>query len=287
MGLAGRLLLGFLEVAPERELSRVVGRLASLPAPVAVRTFASLYGVAVDEAEHPLDAYPSLLAFFTRRLKAGVRPVDPDPDVIVSPVDGVLDVSGRVEAGALVQAKGHRYDVAALLAVSPESDEARRYRDGVFATLYLSPRDYHRTHCPADAEVVAVRYVPGDLMPVNANAVSSVSSLFTRNERVVVELESARFGRMAYVMVGATCVGRMKLAFDARIMTNVRGAELLEHHYEPRIPLAKAAELGVFELGSTVVLVMEPGVELARERGPIRMGERLAMRMGERVARRR
>jgi len=276
--IAGQTVLALLRVLPEKDLSRVVGALARLPAPLAVRTFASLYGVAVDEAELPLDAYRSLVDFFTRRLKPGARPIAPGEGVLVSPVDGVLDVQGPIVDGTLIQAKGHQYTAAALLAVSPESDEARRYAHGQFATLYLSPRDYHRTHAPADVHVRAVRYVPGSLWPVNANAVQNVSGLFARNERLVIELESPIFGRIAYVMVGATCVGRMRVAFDPELLTNVRGAELREKHYDPPIPLAKGAELGVFELGSTVVLLLEPGVALDRPDGPIKVGEHLGLR---------
>jgi phosphatidylserine decarboxylase len=276
VSVGGKLILGALEVLPEKHLSRAVRALAATPAQFAVRRFAAAYGIDVSEAEHPLDAYPSVLAFFTRRLKPGARPLDPDPRAFLSPVDGVLDVTGPVTADRIVQAKGRDYSVAALLA-SPEL--AARYEGGSFATIYLSPRDYHRTHSPVEGRVVEATYVPGALMPVNPNAVAHVDGLFARNERLVTVIDTEHFGRVAYVMVGATCVGHMKVAYDESIATNTGGASLDRRVYSPPVPIARGGELGVFELGSTVVVLVERHVRLTTPAGTaVRMGQAIGHR---------
>lgn len=276
MSLKGKLVLRAIEALPEKDISRAVRALAKLPAPIAVRQFAAIYGVNVEEAELPIGEYPSLLAFFTRRLKPGLRPIDPDPASFVSPVDGVLDVKGPVERDRIVQAKGRDYSVAALLA---DSELARGFEGGQFATLYLSPKDYHRTHSPVAGAVTRAVHVPGALFPVNPNAVANVDALFATNERLVILLESPSFGRVAYVMVGATCVGRIHTAFDPSIATNTGAKALSRKDYVPPIPVDKGAELGVFELGSTVVVLVERGVEIERAAGSVvRVGERIGVK---------
>lgn len=277
MSFGGRAILGALEMLPEKDLSRAVRRLASSSASkAAIRAFARRYGVATEEAEHELDGYVSLLDFFTRRLKPGARPLDPDPGSLLCPVDGLLDACGRIEGGKLIQAKGREYTLAALLA---SEELAQRYEGGTYATLYLSPRDYHRVHAPADAQVIGATYVPGTLLPVNANAVAHVDALFARNERLITHLETPRFGRIEYVMVGATCVGHISVTYDAELVTNTGGREIVRKRYEVAPALARGGELGVFELGSTVILILEPGIILDRTAGsPVRVGERLGHR---------
>jgi phosphatidylserine decarboxylase len=270
MSVGGRLILRALEVLPEKDLSRIVRRAASGGASkAAIRAFARRYGVAVEEAEKPLEAYPSLLEFFTRRLRPGIRPLDPDPRALLSPADGRLDVLGRIAEGKLIQAKGRSYTVGALLA---DPELARRYEGGCFATFYLSPRDYHRVHSPATGEVTAATYVPGCLLPVNANAVAYVDDLFARNERLITALDTEAFGLLQVVMVGATCVGHITTSYDPELVTNVGGRELTQKRYPPGRRLERGGELGVFELGSTVVVLAEPGVELTAEAGPIQVG---------------
>ncbi len=276
MSLRGRLILKAIELLPEKEISRLVRRAADLPVALVIREFAKAYGVNLEEAEKPIGEYRSLLDFFTRRLKPGVRPIDARPDVLVCPVDGVLDALGRIDGDRLVQAKGREYSVAALLA---DSERARRFEGGTFFTLYLSPKDYHRVHSPADAVVTGYTYVPGALFPVNPNAVANVDSLFAKNERLITHLSSERFGLMDYVMVGATCVGHIKVAYDRAVATNVGAKQLERQSYQPAIPIARGGELGVFELGSTVVLLVEPAVEPILEPGAVvKMGQALAQR---------
>ncbi len=241
-------------------LSRVAGRLADLEAPAAIlqpllRAYSRFYGVDLSEAAEPLVAHRTFNAFFTRRLKEGVRPLPADGAVIVSPADSLLTSIGPVPAdGRLEQVKGRTYALDDLLG-SPE--EGRRFRGGVQATLYLSPGMYHRVHAPLDARVRSWTYLPGRLYPVNAMSVRTVDRLFARNERVAVFLESETFGSVALVMVGAANVGRMTLAF-APLVTNT-GAPSGTSRPSSETRLPRGAELGTFNLGSTVVLLLADG----------------------------
>ena len=259
-------------------LSRLVGRLADLRPPRAlllplVRAYVRAYGVDLSEAALPADAYPSFSAFFTRRLRDGARPIETEPGVLVSPSDSRLASIGRVpDDGCLEQVKGDRYSLEALLGAS---GDAEALRGGQHATLYLSPSMYHRVHSPVDGRIVAWRYVPGRLFPVNAMGVRAVPGLFTRNERVVILLETDAHGRVAVVLVGATNVGRIQLAF-AELETN-RGRATGRFAPPQPIPVRRGDELGVFNLGSTVVLlVADPRLEPAFEKGAlVRVGQAL------------
>jgi phosphatidylserine decarboxylase len=236
--------------------SRLAGRLADLRLPgkllrALIRAYARVYGVNLAEAAEPLTAFDCFDAFFTRRLRPGARPLDPDPAAMLNPCDGRLQSWGRLTpAGRLEQIKGHDYSLAALLG---SSADAALFEAGVHATLYLSPAMYHRVHAPAQARVRAVRYVPGRLFPVNAPAVRHVPGLFTRNERLVVQLDSTRFGALAVVLVGAANVGRISLTCcDLRSNS---GAPAQALHPTAPVDLARGDELGTFHLGSTVVLL--------------------------------
>jgi phosphatidylserine decarboxylase len=238
-------------------LSRIVGRLSDLhlPRPIRVpllRAYARAYGVDLEEAELPPSAYTSFNAFFTRRLREGARPIEPASGVLVSPSDSRLSAIGPIPAdGRLEQVKGDTYGVDALVG---SREEAARFGGGAAATLYLSPAMYHRVHSPVDGEIVGWRYVPGRLFPVNARGVRSVPGLFTRNERVVVLVETPAHGLVAVVLVGAANVGRIGLAF-ADLVTN-RGRAAGTFQPKAPIPIRRGDELGVFNLGSTVVLLV-------------------------------
>jgi phosphatidylserine decarboxylase len=270
----GKLFIGGMRVVPKKTLSKAVRRLASMRSKMAVRRFAARYGVAVEDAEKPLDEYDSVLAFFTRRLKPGIRPIDPDPNVLISPVDGAFLVGGPVGEGRLYQAKGREFTLNALLA---DPDAERIFAGGTYATLYLAPKDYHRIHAPAAGRITGYTYVPGQLFPVNAAAVAHVDELFARNERLITHLETESFGRVEVVKVGATCVGHITVAYDPDVATNVGEQEIRPKRYDPPIPLEKGAEIGVFEMGSTVIVVTERPVQLVDiERGaPVRLGRPL------------
>jgi phosphatidylserine decarboxylase len=203
-------------------------------------------------------------------------------------VDGVAGQVGRVHAGRLVQAKGRTYSLAELL---DEPDQWERFDGGAFATLYLSPRDYHRIHAPCGGTISRARHVPGALMPVNLPAVAHVPDLFARNERLLCYIDGP-LGRVAVVAVGAYNVGRISAAFDpewnappgrSEWVTNRKGVAAESKAYDPPVPIEQGDEIMTFYLGSTVVLVFEPGVELAPELGPgspVRLGMAIAKAAG-------
>lgn len=264
-----------MRLVPKKTLSRTVRRLASVRSRMAVRRFAARYGVAVEEAERSLDEYESVLDLFTRRLKPGLRPIDPDPDVLVSPVDGTVLVGGPVGRGDLFQAKGRSYSLSALLA---DDGAPAVFERGHYVTAYLAPRDYHRIHAPAAGVVTGYTHVPGTLYPVNAAAVARVDDLFARNERLITHLKTDRFGRVDVVKVGATNVGHITVSYDRSLATNLGRSETTRRGYAHGIALEKGAELGVFEMGSTVIVVTEAPLELGdlAPKDRLRVGQALA-----------
>jgi phosphatidylserine decarboxylase len=269
-----RLVLRLLGRLPQGSLSRSFGSIADIPLPRPLRglvlgAFASAVGIDLSEAERPLSEYGSLNEFFVRRLKKGARGWPPADGSLASPVDGIVGQVGKIEAGRILQAKGRWYSAAELLG-DPES--AQRYAGGTFITLYLSPRHYHRIHAPCAGAIPCARHIPGALLPVNAAAVAHVPDLFSRNERLICYLDGDA-GRVAVVAVGAYNVGRISAAFDpawsagraateseaARWVTNRKGAVGVVHDYQPPVPVAMGDEIMAFHLGSTVVLLLEPG----------------------------
>lgn len=288
VGTGWRTLLALLARLPQPALSRAFGRLARVPIPPALRrrvllAFARFAGVDLDEVEHPLESFGTLDAFFVRTLRPGLRSWPDDPCVAGSPVDGVAGSAGTVHDGTALQAKGRTYSIAALL---DDAAEARRYEGGSFLTLYLSPRHYHRIHAPIGDSVVRARHVPGRLMPVNDAAVRQVPDLFPRNERLIAWLDGP-LGRVAVVAIGAYNVGRISAAFDpewggsARSdgITNRPGVEAPSTRvYEPPVRMRRGDDLMAFHLGSTVVLLFEPGVSLEalRPGTEVRLGEPVA-----------
>ncbi len=240
----------------------------------AIRTFANQYSIDLDEVEKPLSEYATFDEFFTRRLKPGARIVDSAENALVSPCDGFWSNAGRIEELQLEQIKGKRYRLDALLG---GEDLAEPYADGGYATLYLSPKDYHRVHFPCDGRVVLTRYIPGRQFPVNAPSVRTIEELFSRNERMVTVLETSK-GLMAIVMVAATCVSRITQSYDPTLAAFDRKVGGTFHHY-PAVDISKGDELGIFHLGSTVILAFpEETLELENGRigAPLTMGERIA-----------
>jgi len=275
-----------LGVLPRKRLSRMVGQLARIPAPdpllrAAVHIYCQAYDVDLSICEVPPGGFPTFDAFFTRKLKAGARPLDGDPDAILSPADGRVEDLGVIEQGAVVRVKGRDYDVAELVGDSAAGAELE---GGHFAVIYLSPRDYHRVHAPVTAPVVAMRHVPGTLFPVNGIGMAHVPRLLARNERIAVHQRSERHGHVITVMVGAIGVGRISLSFDDSALTNAGRASGLRVYGEDPPVLERGDELGVFHMGSTVVLLVGPGAPLALVPGagdPTRIGQALA-RKGQR-----
>ena len=241
-----------------------------------IRRFVAKYGVDMDEAlDSDIASYPSFNEFFTRALKPGARPLAQAD--LVSPVDGAISQFGPIEGDQIFQAKNHRYSTTAL--VGGDATLAARFEHGSFATLYLSPKDYHRIHMPCDGRLLRMIYVPGDLFSVNPTTARGVPGLFARNERVVCVFESAA-GPFVLVLVGATIVGSMATVWHG-VVNPPRGGEVREWRYDDQqIVLRQADEMGRFLLGSTVVMLFpapplnfNPAWAPAR---PVRLGEAMA-----------
>jgi phosphatidylserine decarboxylase len=270
-----------LSVLPRKGLSRALGRAARVSAPrpllrASIRAYCLAYNVDLAEYEVPEAGFETFDAFFTRRLKPGTRPLDPDPNALLSPADGRLEDAGVIEVGSTLRIKGRSYGVAELLSDRLASS---LYAGGQFAVVYLSPRDYHRVHAPVSGEVRILRHVDGTLFPVNAIGLKHVPNLFARNERVVVEQTTERHGPIASVMVGAIGVGRISMSFDAELVTNNGHAHSERAFVAGQGPyLERGGELGTFHLGSTVIVFAGPsaGARLVKRPGDyVRMGEAL------------
>jgi phosphatidylserine decarboxylase len=283
---AWRAALALLRQLPQAGLSRAFGRIADMRIPVPMRrpvlgSFARAVGIDLTEAERALPEYESLDAFFVRALKPGVRSWPEDASTAGSPVDGAIGQLGTIERGRLVQAKGRDYSMAALLG---SEAEAAGFEGGTFVTLYLSPKDYHRVHAPTAGTIGRARHVPGALLPVNAAAVAHIEDLFPRNERVLCYIDGP-IGTIAVVAVGAYNVGRISAAFDpawgvgGRVSNRPESGAAEERNYQPPVRVERGDEVMAFHLGSTVVLLLEPGLHLLPEiepGSPIRLGQPLA-----------
>jgi len=275
-----RFALPALRLLPRNLISRAAGRLTAARLPRAlvraeILLFARAVGVDLAEVRDPLEAFGSLQEFFTRALREGARNVDPARDALVSPCDGAFGESGIVRDGQLFQLKGRPYGLRELLA---SSDDAAAFEGGAYATLYLSPRDYHRFHAPCAARVERVTYLPGTLWPVNRIGLEGVDALFAQNERICAFMRAAPGDSLlCLIAVGATLVGKVRVSFDS-LETNRRGAKEERRSYPGGIALAKAEEWGRFEFGSTLVLLAEPGkvaLDIRPPGTPVRLGERI------------
>lgn len=268
---------------PKQALTSLAGKAASWQGGAVttrmIRRFIQRYGVNMAEAANPDPAsYPTFNEFFTRPLKAGARPIA-NAD-FVSPVDGAISQLGPIAGDQIFQAKGHSYSTTALL--GGDSERARVYESGHFATLYLSPRDYHRIHMPCAGRLVRMVHVPGALFSVNPVTARGVPGLFARNERVVCHFE-AEFGPFVLVLVGATIVGSMATVWHGVVNPPRPGTvRAWDYSGTDAVQLDKGAEMGRFLLGSTVVLLFPPdAIQLNpawQPAGPIRMGEAMGMR---------
>ena len=245
----------------------MIARLAERPLPASLRklaysVFARAVGANLGEVERPLHEYESLGDFFTRKLRDGARSVSAAHDAIVSPCDGVVAAVGFAVDGALVQAKGRHYRLEELLA---DDDFAHLLQGGAYTTIYLSPRDYHRVHTPVDARVTSCDYIPGALWPVNPRLANRRDNLLARNERVVIRLSSAELGDFAVVMVGAAGVGNIRLVEQLGVETGTlrhageRYRKELASDGKAGVAVRRGDELGAFRLGSTVVMIFQPG----------------------------
>ena len=240
---------------PKKLVTQLAGLFASAElggvTQAAISLFVAHYGVDMSEAAEPdITRYASFNDFFTRALRAGARPLA-DADY-VCPVDGAISQFGAIERDQIFQAKGHHYSTCALLA--GDTALAAEFEHGQFATIYLSPKDYHRVHMPCAGRLLRMVYVPGDLFSVNPTTARAVPGLFARNERVVSLFDTAR-GPFVLVLVGATIVGSMATVWHG-VVTPPRPGEIKRWDYADKpVELAKGAEMGRFLLGSTVVLL--------------------------------
>jgi phosphatidylserine decarboxylase len=241
-----------------------------------IRWFIGRYGVNMQEAaDTDIASYPTFNDFFTRALRDGVRPLA--DATFVCPVDGAISQFGEIDSDQIFQAKGHHYSTTALL--GGDRALAERFKDGTFATIYLSPKDYHRIHMPCDGRLKSMAYVPGSLFSVNPATAAGIPGLFARNERVVCEFESD-FGPWILVLVGATIVGSMATVWHG-IVNPPRSDVISTWQYEDQdIRLSKGEEMGRFLLGSTVVLLFprdtlmfDPAWQAAK---PVKLGEAMS-----------
>ena len=268
---------------PKLALTRLAGALASHEGGALTRLvierFIRHYGVDMAEALQPDPArYRSFNDFFTRALRPDARPLA--DRALVCPVDGAVSQLGPIDDGRILQAKGHLYTAHALLA--GDATLARRFRDGQFATIYLSPRDYHRIHMPCDGQLQQMVYVPGSLYSVNPTTVAGVPGLFARNERVICVFE-APWGPWVLVLVGATIVGSMATTWHG-VVNPPRPGRVCHWQYpatgDKAVSLARGDEMGRFLLGSTVVMLFPPGApELSSDWQPgqaVRMGQAMS-----------
>lgn len=269
-------------ILPQHLLSRITGWLAECRSlwlkNVLIKLFAGHFKVDMAEAAEPvLEAYPNFNAFFTRALVDGARPIDADTSTLVCPADGAISQLGPIERGRVFQAKGRSYSAAELLA---DDERAAQFENGQFATVYLSPRDYHRVHMPIAGELSAQTYVPGDLYSVNQVTAENVDRLFARNERLVCYFDT-EVGPMAMVLVGAMIVAGIETVWSGQIAPPTDDPKTIDFKRAPTgVKLSRGEEMGRFKLGSTVILLFPQNTIEWREQyvanAPTRMGEAMA-----------
>ena len=241
------------KVIPQQQLSRVVGKVAASENPIikniVIQSFKAQYGIDLSIAEQT-DAlkYKSFNEFFTRALKDGIREIDTDLSSIVSPADGAISQLGKIKNGDVFQAKGQSFSVDKLIG---DPQLASPFIHGEFATVYLSPKDYHRVHMPFAGTLTETLYIPGELFSVNQTTAENIPGLFARNERMVC-LFDTELGRMAVVLVGAMIVAGIETVATGKVKPT--GRVELNHH---SLTLEKGAELGRFYLGSTAIVLFE------------------------------
>lgn len=282
--LSGRLFVALQYLLPQHGLSRLIYGLARSRVRwlknALIDNFISHYRPDMSEAEQPdPGSYPSFNEFFTRSLRADARPIASDPAALLSPVDGCVSQIGELDGSWLLQAKGSAYTLETLLA----ADEVwtQPFRGGSFATLYLAPFNYHRVHMPLTAALRAAWYVPGQLFSVNATTAAAVPRLFARNERIVCILEAGGL-RCALILIGALFVGSLATVWHGEITPHEtrRRSDLPLDGTRASLSLSAGAEMGRFNMGSTVILLLPPGaaewLSGLQPGSPVRVGQTIA-----------
>jgi phosphatidylserine decarboxylase len=275
------LLTSLTYVLPHRLLSSLARRLAYSTSPGTSRwlidTVTKKFNVDLGEAANPDPrSYPSFNAFFTRALKSGARVADPDPRALLMPADGHISQCGPIEDGRIFQAKGQSFTAAELLG---DAADAAPFRNGLFATVYLSPRDYHRVHMPWTGTLRETVHVPGRLFSVGTDAVANVPRLFARNERLVCHFDTD-FGPMVSVMVGALLVSGVETVWSGEEIPAYGSAITRKDYRGKGVTLERFAEMARFNYGSTVIVLLPPGVATLspalKAESPVRLGQALA-----------
>lgn len=256
LSLADRLFVWMQYVLPHHTLSRLVGGLAASEKPwiknPLIKWFSQRFGISLEEAKiQDPTAFPSFNAFFTRALQEGARPIDATEQGIVSPADGVVSQCGQIRGSDVLQAKGAYFSVYELL--GGDAALAEEFINGHFATIYLSPKDYHRVHMPISGTLRKILYVPGRLFSVNNATAEQVPKLFARNERAVCVFDTDA-GPMAVILVGAMIVAAIETVFTGQITPLANKVQTIDFSKQP-LSRKKGEELGRFLLGSTVVLL--------------------------------
>lgn len=276
-----RLATALTYVLPHRLVSSIARALAYSDNPWLRRwlidTVTRRFGVDLDEAaQSDPRAYPTFNAFFTRALKPGARVPDPDPDALLMPADGRISQCGAIEDGRIFQAKGQSFTAAELLG---DANAAEPFASGLFATVYLSPKDYHRVHMPWSGRLLETVHVPGRLFSVGPDAVRSVPRVFARNERLVCHFDTD-FGPMAVVMVGALLVSGVETVWSGEEIPRYGDAVTVKDYRGEHIVVERFDEMARFNYGSTVIVLLPAGVaELApglSAESPVMLGQRLA-----------
>ena len=249
----------FIWILPRNSFNRLCGLVADAKLPrflmtLLIRLFSWKYGVNLEEASKQVSEYKNFNEFFTRKLLPDVRTLDPDKEAVLSPVDGLMGESGVISNEILIQAKGLEYRLADLL---KDSEKSKLYDGGIFITIYLAPYNYHRIHSMVSGEVSQFCYIPGDLWTVSPLGVHHVPELFARNERLITFFETDK-GECAIVKIGATVVGRIRVVYHD-IISNRFEATFQKIVLEPPFRVERGDEVGLFELGSTVVCLFPPG----------------------------
>lgn len=253
------LFIALQRILPKHFLSRVIAKLAEsnnrMLKNFLIKQAIKTFGINMDEAiSDELDSYQCFNDFFTRALKAEARPLDMGEKVVTSPADGVISQAGKIRKNKVLQAKNVDYSLARLVG---NSDQAKKYENGTFATIYLSPKDYHRVHIPAQGQLLTTRYIPGELFSVNQQTAEMVPNLFARNERLVCEFKSQQLGHFLVIFVGAMLVAGIETVWGG-VEQPGPGAVRENDYSEQNIHFSKGDEIGRFKFGSTVILLFKP-----------------------------
>ena len=268
-------------VLPKHALSRIIGTIAESKRPwlknLLIKRAISAFGINMQEAASDnLEDYESFNAFFTRALKDDARVVDGDPNSVCCPADGVISQAGIIDKTRILQAKGLNYSISRLLG---NSVSAQRFNNGSFATIYLSPKDYHRVHMPVSGTLRATRYIPGELFSVNDKTAQGLEELFARNERLVCEFESESAGNFVVVFVGAMLVAGIETVWGGFEKPGP-GAVRESDFSDRQLAYDKGEEIGQFKFGSTAIILFEKdrvtGLETLNPQSPVLMGQQLA-----------